>query len=170
MDPFFIFKSLQVTTLIIVGMALYVFWRTSDRTPFLLHWSLYEFTLAVAVLVDAYMLPVSVAMGVAVSVLLLGILGYRKQRQPPLYAFILLVLAIALPAYVLGETFSKTYGYLYLAIAVSTAYLAAAILFFKEGGAINGIIAVVFLARIANSMLYAVWESMEIVYMYYAAG
>ncbi len=169
MDPFVIIKALNVAVLLVVGGALYIISCSAERTPWLRHWAIYEFALAAAVIVDGYMLPVSLALGVAVPVLLLGILGYRKKQTPPRYAFVLLFLVIALPAYGLAEVFSKTYGFVYLGLAVSAAYLGAAALFFNEGGTLNRFIAAVFVARIANSMLYSLWESMEIVYVYYGS-
>jgi len=47
MDPFVIIKALHIAVLVIIGGALYAFWRQSDRkNPFLLHWSVYEVALA----------------------------------------------------------------------------------------------------------------------------
>ncbi|NIA72468.1 HAMP domain-containing histidine kinase [Pelagibius litoralis] len=170
MDPFVIIKALNVAMLLVIGTALYVFWRSSDRTPFLLHWSLYEFALAAAVVVDGYILPASIAVGVAVSVLLLGILGYRKQRQPTRYAFLLMFLVIALPGYGLAEGLGRTYGLIYLVMAMSVGYLAAATLFYKAGGALNTFIAVAFLARAANILLYPLWEMQHALHITYAIG
>ncbi len=169
MDPFVIIKALNVAVLVIIGSALYVISRSTDSKPWLRHWAAYEFALAVAVLVDSNMLAVSCAAGLAAPVLLLGIIGYRRQQPPPRYTFILLFLAIALPAYGLSETVGRTAGFLYLGLAVSAAYLAAAALFFNEGGALNYFIAAVFIGRILNSLLYSLWESMGIEFIYYAS-
>ena len=103
MDPVVIIKALNVTVLVVTGGALYVFWRASGRKPFLLHWSLYEFVLAATVIVDREMLPASIGIGIAVPLLLLGVIGYRQQKEPPRWAFLLLFLAIALPAFGLAE-------------------------------------------------------------------
>src|SRR3546814_4715943 len=90
MDPLVIIKVLNVGVLTLTGGALYVFWRSSDRKAFLLHWSVYEFALAAAVIVDGHLLPTALAVGIAVPVLVLGVLGYRQDRPTPRYAFALL--------------------------------------------------------------------------------
>jgi len=159
MDPFLMIKVLNVATLVLIGGALLVFWHTSDRTPFLLHWSLYEFALAAAVAMDGLHLGVSIGIGIGVPVLLLGIFGYRKQRPPPRYAFALMFLAIALPAYALIEGFSRTAGLVYLTSAVSVGYLAAAALFVKEGGGLNIFIAAAFVGRIMNTLSFPYWDA-----------
>src|SRR3546814_15031594 len=86
-DPLVIIKVLNVGVLALTGGALYVFWRFSNRKAFLLHWSFYELALAAAVIVDGHMLPTALAVGIAVPVLLLGVLGSRNDRQAPPYAF-----------------------------------------------------------------------------------
>src|SRR3546814_296995 len=103
MDPLVIIKVLNVGVLALTGGALYVFWRISNRKAFLLHWSFYELALAAAVIVDRHMLPTALAVGIAGPVLLLGVLGYRHDRQAPPYAFFVLFAAIALPGYGLAE-------------------------------------------------------------------
>ncbi|MGD1877154.1 MAG: sensor histidine kinase [Kiloniellaceae bacterium] len=170
MDPFVIIKALNVAVLLVIGGALYVCWRTSERTPFLLHWSVYEFALAVAVIVADFMLPASVAVGVAVPVLLLGTLGYRKKRKPPPYSFGVLFLAIALPGYALSETLGKTSGLVYLTVCISVGYLAAAALFYKEGGRLNIFIAAAFVGRTVSILLYPYWEAQGMLYAAYGIG
>ncbi len=170
MDPFLIIKALNVAVLVIIGSALFVFWRSADRTPWLLHWSAYEFALVVAVIVDRNMLPASLAVGVAVPLLLLGVLGYRRTTQPPRYAFLLLFAAIALPGYGLAEALGKTEGYIYLTACIAVGYLAAAALFFREGGGLNTLIAGAFLGRTASILLYPMWEAYGMVYAAYAIG
>src|SRR3546814_10397367 len=88
---------------------------SSYLKSFLLHWSFYELALAAAVIVDGHMLPTALAVGIAVPVLLLGVLGYRHDRQAPPYAFFVLFAAIALPGYGLAEFVNKTYGLIFLA-------------------------------------------------------
>jgi hypothetical protein len=134
LDPVIIIKALNVAVLVVIGGALYVFWRASGRQPFLLHWSLYEFALAATVVVDGHMLLASLGVGIAVPLLLLGVIGYRQHKEPPGWAFLLLLAAVAVPAFTLAELFSKTYGLTYLVVAISIAYLAAAALFLREGG------------------------------------
>ena len=170
MDPFFIIKALHVTMLVVIGGALYVISRSSDRTPWLLHWSLYEFALALVIAVDGQMLATSLGVGVAVPVLLLGMFGYRKQRPPPLYAFVLLFLAIALPGYGLAVFADKTSCLIYLTVAISIGYLAAAALFFKEGGALNRFIAAAFALRAISALLYPLWEAQDMLYISYGGG
>ena len=170
MDPFVIIKALNVAILLLVGGALYVFWRNSNRTPFLLHWSLYEFALAVAVVVDGYILPLALAIGLAVPVLLLGISGYRNQRPPSRAAFFLMFLAVALPAYIAAEIAGRTYGLTYLAVAISVAYLATAALFFREGGALNVFVAAAFIGRTVSVLLYPLWEAWDVLYISYGVG
>lgn len=170
MDPFVIIKALHIAMLVVIGGALCVFWRSSERTPWLLHWGLYEFALAATLLVNGYMLPTSLGVGIAVPVLLLGIFGYRKKRPPPPYAFVLLFLIIALPGYGLAEIFGKTYGLSYLVVAVAAGYLAAAALFLKEGGGLNLFIAAAFATRAASALLYPLWEAQDMLYVSYGAG
>ncbi len=170
MDPFVIIKALNVAVLLVIGGALFVFWRSADRTPWLLHWSAYEFALVVAVIVDRNMLPASLAVGVAVPLLLLGVFGYRKKTEPPRYAFLLLFAAIALPGYGLGEFLGKTQGYIYLTACIAVGYIAAAALFFREGGGLNIFIAGAFLGRTASILLYPLWEAYGMVYAAYAIG
>src|SRR3546814_10009669 len=121
MDPLVIIKVLNVGVLTLTGGALYVLWRSSDRKAFLLHWSVYEFALAAAVIVDGHLLPTALAVGIAVPVLVLGVLGYRQDRPTPRYAFALLCVAVALPGYGLAELVGKTYGLVYLAMAIAAA-------------------------------------------------
>jgi signal transduction histidine kinase len=170
MDPFVIIKAVNVAVLVVTGGALYVFWRTSDRRPFLLHWSVYEFALAAAVVVDGYLLPTAVAVGVAAPVLLLGALSYRQQKPLPRYALAVLFLAVAVPGYGLGELAAKTYGLIYLALAIAAAYLTTAALFLREGGPLNAFVAAAFVARTANILLYPLWERLDTVHISYAAG
>ncbi|MEO3427265.1 HAMP domain-containing sensor histidine kinase [Pelagibius sp. CAU 1746] len=170
MDPFLIIKALNVAVLVIIGGALFGFWRSADRTPWLLHWSAYEFALAVAVIVDRNMLPASLAVGVAVPLLLLGIFGYRKKVRPPRYTFLLLFAAIALPGYGLAEVLGKTEGYVYLSACIAAGYLAAAAMFIREGGGLNMLIAGAFLGRTASILLYPLWEAFGMVYAAYAIG
>ncbi len=170
MDPFLIIKALNVAVLVVIGSALFVFWRSADRTPWLLHWSAYEFALAVAVIVDRNMLPASLAVGVAVPLLLLGVYGYRKQAQPPRYAFLLLFAAIALPGYGMGEFLGKTEGYIYLTACIAIGYIAAAAMFLRAGGGLNILIAGAFLGRTASILLYPMWEAYGMVHAAYAIG
>src|SRR3546814_19552381 len=97
MDPLVIIKVLNVGVLTLTGGALYVFWRISNRKAFLLHWSFYEFALAAAVIVDGHMLLTALAYGIAVQVMLPGVLGFRYDRKCPHYAIIVLFAAIAFP-------------------------------------------------------------------------
>ncbi|GAB4355322.1 MAG: hypothetical protein Kow00114_05640 [Kiloniellaceae bacterium] len=170
MDPFVIIKALNVAVLVVIGGALYVFWRSSDRTPFLLHWSVYEFALAAAVIVDGYMLPASFAVGIAVPVLLLGTISYRRKSPPPPYAFILLFVAIALPGFALAELADKTYGLVYLTLAISAGYIAAAAMFLREGGALNRFIAAAFIGRTVSILLYPLWEAQGMLHVAYGIG
>src|SRR3546814_14376926 len=103
------------------------------------------------------MLPTALAVGIAVPVLLLGVLGYRHDRQAPPYAFFVLFAAIALPGYGLAEFVNKTYGLVFLAATIAAAYLATAALFFREGGPLNLFVAAIFLARTVNILLYPLW-------------
>ncbi len=169
-DPVFIIKALNVAVLVVIGGALFVFWRTSERKPFLLHWSLYEFALAATVIVDGYMLPASLAVGVAVPLLLVGILGYRQQKEPPRAVFFILFLTIALPGYGLTELFTKTHGLVYLTLAIAVAYVAAAALFIREGGALNYFVAAAFLGRTVSILLYPLWEAWGMLYVSYGVG
>ena len=171
MDPFVIIKALHIAVLIVIGGALYAFWRHSDRkTPFLLYWSVYEFALAAVIFTTGQGLVSYIAAGVAAAVLLLGTLHYRNQRPPPRWAFILLFLAVALPAYTLAQTVDRSYGTVYLTTAVSIAYLAAATLFIREGGWLNILIGIVFVGRTLNALLYQVWVAQDMLYMVYVTG
>ena len=167
MDPFLLIKALSISTLIIVGAALLVFWRTSDREPFLLYWAIYEFALAVALLVDNNVLLSSTAVGIAVPTLLLGVLKYRQKELPSRSIYCLLFLAITLPAFTLGHFFDKIYGVIYLAGSFTVAYLATAVLFMKERGSLNTFIAVIFLGRTANVLVYPVFETQGLLYINY---
>ena len=170
MDPFVLIRALNVATIILIGGALLVFWRSSDRTPFLLHWSLYEFALAGAVAMHGFQLGVTVSLGIGVPVLLFGIYGYRKRRPPPRHFFVLMFLAIALPAIILTEALGRTAGIFYLSAAVSVGYLAAAALFVKGGGALNIFIAAAFFARIVNTMSFPLWDAEGMGYVSFAIG
>lgn len=170
MDPVLVIQASNVATIALIGGALLVFWRISDRTPFLLHWSLYEFALAAAVALDGFQLGVSISIGIGVPVLLLGVFGYRKQRPPPSYVFGLMCLAIALPAILLTETLGRTAGIFYLSAAVSVGYLAAAALFVKEGGALNIFIAAAFVARIVNTLAFPLWDAEGTGYVSFGIG
>ncbi|MPZ08831.1 MAG: hypothetical protein GEU89_01300 [Kiloniellaceae bacterium] len=170
MDPYVIIKVLHITVLVVIGGALYAFWRHSDRkNSFLLYWSLYEFALAAVILTTGQGLISYIAAGVAATVLLLGTFHYRSKR-PPRWAFILLFLAVALPAYTLAQTVDRSYGTVYLTTAVSIAYLAAAALFIREGGWLNVFIGIVFIGRTVNALLYQTWVDQGMLYMVYAAG
>ena len=170
MDPFVIIQALNVAVLLIIGGALFVIWRSADRTPWLLHWSIYEFALAGAVIVADFMLPASFAVGLAVAVLLRGLFGYRRKTPPPSYSFALLVVLIAVPGYGLSEIFAKTHGLVYLTACIGIAYLAAAAMFIREGGGLNYFIAGAFLGRTASILLYPMWEAYGMVYAAYAIG
>jgi signal transduction histidine kinase len=171
MDPYVIIKTLHIAVLVVIGGALYTFWRYSDRrNPFLLHWSLYEFALAAVIFTTGQVLISYIAAGVAATVLLLGTLHYRSKRPPPRWAFILLFLAVTLPAYTLAQTVDRSYGTVYLTTAVSIAYVAAATLFIREGGWLNVFIGIVFIGRTVNALLYQTWVDQGMLYMVYAAG
>jgi signal transduction histidine kinase len=170
LDPVIIIKALNVAVLVVIGGALYVFWRASGRQPFLLHWSLYEFALAATVVVDGHMLLASLGVGIAVPLLLLGVIGYRQHKKPPSWAFLLLLAAVAVPAFTLAELFSKTYGLAYLVVAISIAYLAAAALFLREGGPLNYFVAAAFIGRTGSILLYPLWEAWDMLYVSYGVG
>ena len=170
MDPVLIITALNVATITLIGGALLVFWRISDRTPFLLHWSLYEFALAVTVAMDGFTPGVAIGIGFGVPVLLLGTLGYRKQRPPPRYAFVLMFLVIALPAWGLTESLGRTVGLIYLTSAVSIGYLAVVTLFVKEGGALNYFIAAAFAARIVNTLAFPFWDAAGMIHVCFGIG
>ena len=170
MDPVVIIKALNIAVLVVTGGALFVFWRASGRKPFLLHWSLYEFALAATVVVDGHMLLASLGIGIAVPLLLLGVIGYRHQKEPPPYAFLRVLLAIAVPAYTLAEIYDKTYGLIYLVLAISIAYLSAAALFIREGGPLNFFVAAAFFGRTVSILLYPLWEQWGMLYLSYGVG
>jgi signal transduction histidine kinase len=170
MDPFVIIKALHIAVLVIIGGALYAFWRQSDRkNPFLLHWSAYEVALAAILFATGHPPFSQIAAGVAVTVLLLGTLHYRNKQPPPRAAFVLLFLAIAVPAYGLGQ-YDSAYGTVYLTTAISIAYMATAALFVREGGWLNIFIGVVFVGRTVNALLYQVWVTQDMLYMVYVTG
>lgn len=170
METFAIIQALNVATIALIGSALLVFWRISDRTPFLLHWSLYEFALAAAVAMHGFQLGVSVSLGIGVPVLLFGIYGYRKQQPPPRYVFVAIFLAIALPAFILTQTLGATIGIAYLAAAVSVGYLCAAALFVKDGGGLNIFIGGVFVLRTLNTLAFPLWNAHGMDHVSFAVG
>ncbi|HMA14529.1 MAG TPA: HAMP domain-containing sensor histidine kinase, partial [Kiloniellaceae bacterium] len=170
MDPFVIIKALHIAVLVIIGGALCAFWHQSDRkNPFLLHWSIYEVALAAILFATGHPPFSQIAAGVAVSVLLLGTLHYRNKQPPPRAAFVLLFLAIAVPAYGLGQ-YDSAYGTVYLTTAIGIAYMATAALFVREGGWLNVFIGVVFVGRTLNALLYQVWVTQDMLYMVYVTG
>ncbi len=171
MDPFVIIKTLHIAVLIVIGAALYTFWRYSDRqNPFLLHWSLYEFALAATIFATGHPPYSYITVGVATPLLLLGTLHYRNKRPPTRSAFILMFLAIVLPAFALAEIFDGTYARVYLTSAIAMANLAAATLFIMEGGRLNTFVAAVFVGRTVNALVYPLWAELDMLYVVFAAG
>src|SRR3546814_12572868 len=55
-------------------------------------------------------------------------------------------------------------------MAIAAAYLATAALFVREGGPLNIFVAAIFVARMANILLYPLWETQETVHISYAVG
>src|SRR3546814_19936550 len=108
---------------------------------------------------DGHMLPTALAVGIAVPVLLLGVLGYRHDRQEPPYAFFVLFAAIALPCYGLAEFVTKTHGLIFLAATIAAPYLATPALFFRKGGPLNLLVAAIFLPRTVNLLLPPTWDT-----------
>jgi signal transduction histidine kinase len=171
MDPFFIIKTLNVAVLVIFGGALYVFWRSSGRdNPFLLYWSVYEFTMAAVVALVSYQFLSTLAIGIAVPVLLLGILRYGDKRQPPRSAFVLLFLVIVVPDYALTLFVGEAQAVTYVTATIAIAELAAAALFFREGGALNIFIGTAFAGRGANVLLFPLWTTPELISSSFAVG
>ena len=171
MDPFVIIKGLHVAVLVVIGSALYAFWRRSDRkNPFLVYWSVYEFALAVTIASIGHPPFSTLAAAAATPVLLLGTLHYRNKRAPPRIAWVLLFLAIAVPALLLSYVVAPRYSTLYITGAVGIANLAAALLFLREGGWLNGFIAAAFAGRTLNAFLYPIWAEQEMLYVVFAAG
>src|SRR3546814_20813427 len=94
----------------------------------------------------------------------------RQDRPTPRYALALLCVAGALPGCGLAELVGKTYGLVYLAMAIAAAYLATAAPFVREGGPLNIFVAAIFVARMANILLYPLWETPETVPLPSAVG
>jgi len=171
MDPFVIIKGLHIAVLVVIGSALYAFWCRSDRkNPFLVYWSVYEFALAVTIASIGHPPFPTLAAAAATPVLLLGTLHYRNRRPPPRIAWVLLFLAIAVPALLLSYLVAPRFGTIYITAAVGVANLAAALLFLRQGGWLNNFIAAAFAGRTLNAFLYPIWAQQEMLYVVFAAG
>jgi signal transduction histidine kinase len=171
MDPYIIIKCLHVAVLVVIGSALYAFWRRSDRNnPFLLYWSVYELVLAVTIASIGHPPFSTLAPAAAAPVLLLGTLHYRNKRPPPRFAWVLLFLAIAVPALLLNHLVDPKYSTLYITGSVGIANLAAALLFLRQGGWLNNFIAAAFAGRTLNAFLYPIWAEHQMLYVVFAAG
>ena len=171
MDPFVIIKVVFIVVLLVISSALLAFWQRSERkNPFLLYWGAYEVALAVTIASIGYSPLDTFTPAAAAPILLLGTLHYRNKRPPPPAAWVGVFLAIAVPAYILSEFVDDGYGTIYLTTTVGIANLAAAVLFLREGGWLNGFIAAAFVGRTLNAFLYPVWAQLDMLYVVFAAG
>ncbi|MEO3427266.1 HAMP domain-containing sensor histidine kinase [Pelagibius sp. CAU 1746] len=157
MDPSELIKLLNLAMFLVIGCALLVFWRISKGRAFLLHWSVYEFSLAASIFFSNNLLASSIAVALGVPILLAGVLGYRRQRQPPPYVFALLALAIVLPINIIAAVFGTRYGVFYLTSSIALGHVAATVLFIIEGRALNYFIAATFAYRSVNAFTFSMW-------------